>query len=116
MDAGGVNPLSHLLDEDLAQPALPKGVVLEVEAVEALEDVLVGVDVQHVHIEVVGREVERLKHLAQGQVLAVPVGGCSSEGGGASQAGRRCSAIGVGRVHGMIVENHVNGGSLQRPA
>ena len=43
----------HLLDEDLAQAALPEGIVLEIEAVEAVEGVLVRVHVQRVHVEVV---------------------------------------------------------------
>lgn len=37
-----------------------------------MEDVLVGVHVQGVDVEVVRREVQALKHLAQGEVLAVP--------------------------------------------
>jgi hypothetical protein len=43
----------HLLDEDLPQPGLPARVVLQVELVEAVEDVLVRVHVQRVHVQVV---------------------------------------------------------------
>lgn len=48
-----------LLDEDLPQPALAAGVVLEVEAVEAVEHVLVGVHVKHVHVQHVACDTER---------------------------------------------------------
>lgn len=44
---------ARLLDEDLAQAGLAEGVVLEVEAVEAVEGVLVRVHVQRVHVQVV---------------------------------------------------------------
>lgn len=43
---------THLLDEDLAQSALAAGVVLQVEAVKAMENVLVSMHVQGVHIQV----------------------------------------------------------------
>ena len=43
----------HLLDENLPQPGLAEGVVLQVEAVKAMEGVLVRVHVQRVHIQVV---------------------------------------------------------------
>lgn len=43
----------HLLDEDLTQPRLAARVVLEVELVEAVEDVFVRVHVQRVHVQVV---------------------------------------------------------------
>ena len=42
-----------LLDEDLSQARLAEGVVLQVEAVKAVERVLVCVHVQRVHIQVI---------------------------------------------------------------
>ena len=42
-----------LLDKDLSEPRLAKGVVLEVEAVEAVEGVLIRMHVQRVHIQVI---------------------------------------------------------------
>ena len=53
MTGSGAALMAHLLDEDLPQPALPTRVVLEVEAVKAVEDVFVRVHVQGVHIQVV---------------------------------------------------------------
>ena len=41
----GAALVAHLLDEDFPQPALSTGVVLEVEAVKAVEDVFVRVHV-----------------------------------------------------------------------
>lgn len=52
----------HLLDEDLAQAALPKRVVLQVEAVEAVEGVLVRVHVQRVHVQVVPGDTPPFRH------------------------------------------------------
>lgn len=43
----------HLFDEYLTQAALPKRVVLEVEAVKAVEGLLACVHVQRVHIQVI---------------------------------------------------------------
>ena len=43
----------HLLDENFPQAALPKGVVLEVEAVKSVEGLLAGMHVQGVHIQVI---------------------------------------------------------------
>ena len=43
----------YLFDEDFAQARLAEGVVLEVEAVEAVERVFVRVHVQRVHIQLV---------------------------------------------------------------
>ena len=43
----------HLLDEDLSQARLAEGVVLQVEAVEAVECVLVSMHVQRVHVKVI---------------------------------------------------------------
>ena len=43
----------HLLDEDLAEARLAARVVLQVELVEAMENVLVGMHVEGVHIQVV---------------------------------------------------------------
>mmetsp|Transcript_19321 Transcript_19321/g.48599 ORF Transcript_19321/g.48599 Transcript_19321/m.48599 type:complete len:215 (+) Transcript_19321:1032-1676(+) len=59
------------LDEDLAEARLPAGVILQVELVKAVEDVLVGVHIEGVDVEVVRRQVQALKNLFQGQVLAV---------------------------------------------
>lgn len=42
-----------LFDEDLPQTGLTAGVVLQVEFVETVEDVLVGVHVQCIHVQVV---------------------------------------------------------------
>ena len=42
-----------LLDEDLSQARLAEGVVLQVEAVKAVERVLVCVHVQRVHVQVI---------------------------------------------------------------
>lgn len=60
-----------------------------------VEDVFVGVHVQGVDVEVVGREVERLKHFAQRQVLAVPVGRRVRTGGGRGEC-RRVREVGGG--------------------
>ncbi len=43
----------YLLDEDLTQSALTKGVVLQVEAVKAVEGLLTGMHVKEVHIQIV---------------------------------------------------------------
>lgn len=43
----------YLLDEDLTQSALTEGVVLQVEAVKAVEGLLTGVHVQGVHIQII---------------------------------------------------------------
>ena len=45
MTGSGAALVTHLLDEDLSQPALSTGVVLEVETVKAMEDVFVCVHV-----------------------------------------------------------------------
>jgi hypothetical protein len=60
------------LEEDLPQTRRPGGVVAVVEAVEAVE-LLVRVHVERVDAQVIRGEVERVKHLAQRQVLAVAV-------------------------------------------
>mmetsp|Transcript_16122 Transcript_16122/g.27215 ORF Transcript_16122/g.27215 Transcript_16122/m.27215 type:complete len:264 (-) Transcript_16122:200-991(-) len=60
------------LEEYFAQSALARGVVLEVESVEAVEGV-VGVHVERVDGQVVGSEVQRHKHLAQSEKAAIPV-------------------------------------------
>ena len=44
---------ARLFDEDLAQARLAEGIVLQVEAVEAMESVLVRMHVQRVHIQVI---------------------------------------------------------------
>lgn len=44
---------SYLFDEDLSEPTLPKGVVLEVEAVKAVEGLLAGMHVQQIHIQII---------------------------------------------------------------
>ena len=44
---------SDLLDEDLSEPALPKGVVLQVEAVKTVKGLLASMHVQSVHIQVI---------------------------------------------------------------
>ena len=55
--------MACLLDEDLPKPRLPKGVVLQVEAVKAVEGVLVGMHVQRVHVQVIPAfEDTRLTH------------------------------------------------------
>lgn len=43
----------YLFDEDLAQSALTKGVVLQVEAVKAVEGLLTGMHVKGVHIQII---------------------------------------------------------------
>ena len=60
-----------LLDEDFAQARLPKRVVLQVELVKPVEDCLVSVHVQHVHVEVISGQVERLEDLQQCQKFAI---------------------------------------------
>lgn len=45
--------VGYLLDEDLTQSALTKGVVLQVEAVKAVEGLLTGMHVKGVHIQIV---------------------------------------------------------------
>ena len=45
--------VGHLLDEDLTQSALTKGVVLQIEAVKAVEGLLTGMHVKGVHIQIV---------------------------------------------------------------
>ena len=62
-----------MLDENLAKSALSARVVLQVEPVEPVKRVFIGVHVQRVHVEVVGTEVDGLEHLAQVQKLAVAV-------------------------------------------
>lgn len=49
----GFGVCQNLLDEDLAQARLAEGVVLEVEAIEAVKRVLVRMHVQSVHIQVI---------------------------------------------------------------
>jgi len=55
----GMNCNPYLLDEDLPQSGLAEGVVLQVEAVKAVESVLVGVHVQGVNIQLVPAPVIR---------------------------------------------------------
>lgn len=50
---GRLRRASDLLDEDLPQAALSKGVVLQIEAVKTMEGLLASVHVQSVHIQVV---------------------------------------------------------------
>ncbi len=45
--------VGYLLDEDLTQSTLTKGVVLQVEAVKAVEGLLTGMHVKEVHIQIV---------------------------------------------------------------
>lgn len=45
--------VKDLLDEDLPQAALSKGVVLQIEAVKAVEGLFASVHVQSVHIQVI---------------------------------------------------------------
>ena len=52
-------------EENVPQQTLPDGIVLGVELVEAVEGVAVRVHVQHVHVEVVGRQVHAAEHLRQ---------------------------------------------------
>ncbi len=47
------NGRSHLLDEDFAQARLTEGVIFEVEAVKAVECVLVRMHVQRVHVQII---------------------------------------------------------------
>jgi len=51
----------------------PHGLYFQVEPVEPVKRVFIGVHVQGVHVEVVGTEVDGLEHLAQVQKLAVAV-------------------------------------------
>lgn len=44
---------SNLLDEDFSKAALPKRVVLQVEAIETVEGLLASMHVQSVHIQVI---------------------------------------------------------------
>lgn len=60
----------RLLDEDLAEARLAEGVVLEVEAIEAVEDGFVGVHVERVDAEVVARQPQRLEDLEEREKLA----------------------------------------------
>lgn len=48
----------HLLDEDLSEAGLAEGVVLEVEAVKAVEGVLVGMHIQGIHVQLVPAKAE----------------------------------------------------------
>jgi hypothetical protein len=45
--------VAYLLDEDLTQSALTKGVVLQVEAVKAVEGLLTGMHVKGIHIQII---------------------------------------------------------------
>ena len=55
---GSMDEQPCLLDEDLPQAGLPEGVVLEVEAVEAVEGVLVRMHVQCVHVQIIPAAVQ----------------------------------------------------------
>ena len=59
------------LQENLPQPRLADGVVLQVELVETVERILVRMHIKGVDREVVGRQVQRLEHLLQSQFLAI---------------------------------------------
>ena len=61
-----------MLDENLAKSALSARVVLQVEPVEPVKRVFIGVHVLGVHVAVVRTEVDRLEHLALVQKLAGP--------------------------------------------
>lgn len=52
------------LEEDLPQSRLSERVVLEIEFVEAMERVLMGVHVERIDGEIVSREIERFKDLS----------------------------------------------------
>lgn len=43
----------YLLDEDLSEARLAEGIILQVEAVKAMEGVLVSMHVQRVHIQII---------------------------------------------------------------
>ncbi len=45
--------VGYLLDEDLTQSALTKGVVLQVEAVKPVEGLLTSMHVKGVHIQII---------------------------------------------------------------
>ena len=66
-DLGEVAPLDVVvrLEEDFAQLGLANRVVLEVEAVEAVERVLVRMHAQRVDAQVVRSQLERVKHVLQ---------------------------------------------------
>lgn len=57
--------------DSCAHPRKPRH-TLSPAAHSPVEDVFVSVHVQRVDVEVIGSQVERFKHLPQGQVLAVP--------------------------------------------
>ena len=59
------------LQENLPQPRLADGVVLQVELVETVERILVRMHIKRVDREIVGRQVQRLEHLLQSQFLAI---------------------------------------------
>lgn len=61
--------LTHLLDEDLAQSTLTKGVVLEVEAIKAVEGLLASMHVQSVHIQIIPAQRNRNKNCTATQIL-----------------------------------------------
>mmetsp|Transcript_21054 Transcript_21054/g.50002 ORF Transcript_21054/g.50002 Transcript_21054/m.50002 type:complete len:310 (+) Transcript_21054:1428-2357(+) len=61
------------LEEDLTEPRRAARVVLEVEAIEAMQGGVVCVDIKHVEREVVVCQVQRLEDLSQRQVLAIAV-------------------------------------------
>src|SRR5262245_55119756 len=83
------------LEKDLAQPRLADRVVLEVELVEPMERVLVRVHVERVDAEVVGRQAQRLKHLAQREVFPV----AKDDHVLAAAAVSRRTAVPPGRTH-----------------
>jgi len=61
------------LEKDFPQSALAYRIVLEVEFVESMKRVLVGMHVERIDGEVVGRQIQTLKHLSEGQMLVVTI-------------------------------------------
>ena len=59
------------LQEDLPQSRLPDRIVLQVEFVESMERVIVGVHIQGVDRELVGGETETLEYFVQCELLAI---------------------------------------------
>lgn len=61
------------LEENLSQARLSDGIVLQIELIEPMERVLVGVHVESIDREVVGGELQRFEDLLQSEFVPITV-------------------------------------------
>lgn len=59
------------LQKDLAKTRFSHRVVLEIEAIESVEDLWVGVNIESINAQIMRRKLQTLKNFPQSQVLAI---------------------------------------------